>query len=265
MAPINPAYLELRLSGGAANAEPEASLGGLMSSQRIYSKGVAGLRTITGITLDGAPGCANGSGTLTYSALTRSFIWVPPRGLAGMPTPVTGQGRLAVPGSAGWLFLTVDTAALPTVDQSDTVTVGPMADSVFDGITQPESFHGNTAYRCVYVLNTHDTDSFDSVSLYINGQPNGPDDLFVGLDPAGIGNGSSTGVAVAIPSESTPPDPAVIFSQLTSIEMALNLGPLNAGQARAVWLQRVVPGQILTSLSVDAASLAFGVEYRVSA
>jgi hypothetical protein len=156
-------------------------------------------------------------------------------------------------------------AALPDTDQSDTIRVSPMVDRLFNGITQQESFHGNTAYRCVYVLNTHDSDPFDSVSLYINGQPNGPDDLLVGLDPAGTGNGSSTGVAALIPSESTPPDPAVIFSQPNSSETALNLGPLEAGQARAVWLQRVVPGQILTSLSVDSASLEFAVEYRVPA
>ncbi|MFM2007248.1 MAG: Vibrio phage [Pseudomonadota bacterium] len=265
MAPINPAYLELRLSGGAGNASPDACLGGVMSDQRICSHSVTGLRHITGVSVDDAPGCPNGPGTLSFSALSQSLVWTPPHGVAGVPTQVLGNGRLAVPGSAGFVFLTVDTAALPTVDQSDTVTVSSMADSVFDGITQQESFHGNTAYRCVYVLNTHDTDSFDSVSLYISAQPNGPDDLFVGLDPAGTGNGSSSGVAVAIPSESTPPDPAVIFSQSNSIETALNLGPLQAGQARAVWLQRVVPAGILTSLSVDIASLAFGVEYRVPA
>lgn len=265
MAPINPAYLELRLSGGAGNSKPDASLGGAMSNQRIVCKSVTGLRHITGITVDDASGCPNGPGTLSYFAATQALVWTPPQGLAGVLTPVTGNGRLALPGSAGFLYLTVDAAALPTVNQSDTVTVGPIADSVFDGITQQESFHGNTAYRCVYVLNNHETDPFDSVSLYISSQPNGPDDLLIGLDPAGTGNGSSTGVAVAIPSEFIPPDPAVIFSQPNFIETALNLGPLQAGQARAVWLQRVVPGQILTSISVDNASLAFAVEYRVPA
>lgn len=264
MAPINPAYLELRLSGGVANAVPKASLGGSMSGQRISCKSVTGLRTITGVTLVDAPGCANGLSTLLFSSASQSFVWIPPHGLAGMPTPVTGSGRLAVPGSSGWLFLTVDLAALPDTDQSDTIRVSPIQNAVFDDISRTDSLDGATAYRCCYLYNAHDTDPFDSVSLYINGQPNGPDDLLVGLDPAGIGNGSSTGVAALIPSESTPPDPAVIFSQLNSIETALNLGPLEAGQARAVWLQRVVPGQILTSLSVDSASLGCAVEYRVS-
>ena len=265
MAPINLAYLELRLSGGVANAEPESSLGGLMSGQRIYSKAVTGLGTITGITLDDAPGCTNGPGTLLFSSATQSFVWIPPRGVAGVPTPVTGHGRLAVPGSSGWLFLTVDMAALPDIDQSDTLMISPIQNALFDDISPTDSFAGATAYRCCYLYNAHDTDPFDSVSLYISGQPNGPDDLFVGLDPAGTGNGSSTGVATLIPSEPIPPDPAVIFSQPNSIETALNLGPLEAGQACAIWLQRVVPGQILTSLSVDSASLAFGVEYRVPA
>ena len=264
MAPINLAYLELRLSGGVANAEPEASLGGLMSSQRIFSKSVSAPRNITGITLDDAPGCANGPGMLLFSSSSQSFVWIPPRGLAGVPTPVTGNGRLAVPGSSGWLFLTVDMAALPDADQSDTILVSPIQNAVFDDISRVDSFAGATAYRCCYLYNVHDTDPFDSVSLYINGQPNGPDDLSVGLDPAGTGNGSSNGVAAVIPSESTPPDPAVIFSRPNSIETSLNLGLLEPGHARAVWLQRVVPGQILTSLSVDSASLAFAVEYRVS-
>lgn len=249
MAPINLAYLELRLSGGAANAEPEASLGGVMSSQRIYSKAVTDLCTITGITLDDGPGCANGSGTLTYSASTQSFVWIPPRGLAGLPTAVTGNGRLAVPGSSCWLFLTVDMAALPDTDQSKTLRVSTIQNAVFDDISRTDSLAGATAYRCCYLYNAHDSDPFDSVSLYISGQPSGPDDLLVGLDPAGTGKSSSTGVAALIPSESTPPDSAVIFSQPTTRETALNLGPLEAGQARAVWLQRVVPGHILTSLS----------------
>ena len=265
MAPINLAYLELRLSGGVANAEPEVSLGGLMSSRRIFSKSVSAPHNITGITLDDAPGCANGSGMLTYSASTQSFVWIPPRGVPGVPTPVTGSGRLAVPGSSGWLCLTVDLAALPDTDQGDSILVSPIQNAVFDDISRTDSFAGATAYRCCYLFNAHDTDPFDNVSLFISGQPSGPDDLFVGLDPAGIGNGSSTGVAALIPSESTPPDPALIFSQPNSIETALNLGPLEPGQARALWLQRVVPGPVLTSLGVDCASLAFGVEYRVPA
>ena len=265
MAPINLAYLELRLSGGADNAEPDASLGSLMSSQRIFSKSVSAPRNITGITLDDAPGCANGPGMLLFSSATQSFVWVPPRGLAGVPTPVTGNGRLAVPGSSGWLFLTVDMDALPDTDQSDTLMISPIQNAVFDDISRTDSLAGAAAYRCCYLYNAHDTDPFDNVSLTISAQPNGPDDLLVGLDPAGTGNGSSTGVAASIPSESTPPDPAVIFSQPNSIETPLNLGLLEPGQARAVWLQRVVPGQILTSLSVDSASLAFGVEYRVPA
>ena len=264
MAPINLAYLELRLSGGVTNSEPKASLGGGMSGQRIGCKSVTGLHPITGVILDDAPGCANGPGTLLFSSAAQSFVWIPPHGLAGVPTPVTGNGRLAVPGSSGWLFLTVDVAALPDTDQSDTILVSPIQNAVFDDISRVDSFAGATAYRCCYLYNVHDTDPFDSVSLYINGQPNGPDDLSVGLDPAGTGNGSSNGVAAVIPSESTPPDPAVIFSRPNSIETSLNLGLLEPGHARAVWLQRVVPGQILTSLSVDSASLAFAVEYRVS-
>ena len=261
MADINLAYLELRLSGGAANTDPDASLGGIMSSERIYSKSATGISNITGVVIDDAPGSANGAGTLAYTASTKSFVWTPNGGTAGASTAVTENCRIAVPGSTGWLFLTVTYASLPASNQSDTITVSALSNELFDDIAKAESYDGDTEYRCFYVCNGHDTDPFIGAKIYIGSDASGADALSIGLDLAGTGNGSTTGVADTIADENTAPDPAVTFSAPAAIGSALNIGQLDAGEARAVWIKRVVPAQTLTSTPNDISQLVINCGY----
>jgi hypothetical protein len=253
MAAINLAYLEFRLSGGAANTDPDASLGGIMSSQRIFSKSATGISNITGVVIDDAPGSANGAGTLAYTASTKSFVWTPNSGTAGAST--------AVPGSTGWLFLTVTYASLPAGNQSDTITVSALSNELWDDIGKAESYDGDTEYRCLYVTNAHDTDPFIGAKIYIGSDPSGADSLQIGLDLAGTGDGSSTGVADTVADENTAPDPAVSFSAPTAIGSALSLGQLDAGEARAIWQKRTVPAQTLVSTSADVSQLVVNVGY----
>lgn len=261
MPAINLAYLEFRLSGGAINTDPDASLGGIMSATRIYSKSATGISNITGVTIDDAPGSANGAGTLAYTASTKAFTWAPNGGTAGTSTAVTEDCRIAVPGSTGWLFLTVDFSELPVGNQSDTITVSALSNELFDDIAKAESYDGDTEYRCFYITNAHDVDPFIGGKLYIGSDTNGADTLSIGLDLAGTGDGASTGVADTIADENTAPDPAVSFSAPTAIGSALNIGQLDAGEARAVWLKRVVPAQTLTSTPNDVSSLTLNVGY----
>jgi hypothetical protein len=251
MPAINLAYLEFRLSGGAANANPAASLGGIMSSQRIFSKSATGVSNITGITIDDAPGTANGAGTLAFTASTKSFTWTPNGGTAGASTAVTEDCRIAVPGSTGWLFLTVDFSALPAGNQSDTITVAAISNALFDDISKSESYDGAVDYRCMYAYNAHDTDPFIGAKIYILSDASGADSMQMGLDLAGTGDGSSTGVADTIADDNTAPDPAVSFSAPTGIGSALSLGRLEAGEARAIWQKRTVPAQTLVSTPND--------------
>lgn len=261
MADINLAYLELRLSGGAANTDPDASLGGIMSSERIYSKSATGISNITGVVIDDAPGSANGAGTLAYTASTKSFVWTPNGGTAGASTAVTEDCRIAVPGSTGWLFLTVDFSELPAGNQSDTITVSALSNELFDDIAKAESYDGDTEYRCFYVCNGHDADPFIGAKIYIGSDASGADALSIGLDLAGTGNGSTTGVADTIADENTAPDPVVTFSAPSAIGSALNIRQLDAGEARAVWIKRVVPAQTLTSTPNDISQLVINCGY----
>jgi len=261
MAAINLAYLEFRLSGGAANTDPDASLGGILSSQRIYSKSATGISNITGVTVDDAPGSANGAGTLAYTASTHSFVWTPYGGTAGASTSIAADGRLAVPGSAGYLFLTVDYSELPVGNQSDTITVSALANELWDDISKPESYDGDTEYRCCYVTNAHPTDPFIGAKLYIGSDPSGADSLQIGLDLAGTGDGSTTGVADTVADENTAPSPAVTFSAPTAIGSALLIGQLDAGEAHAIWQKRIVPANTLTSTPSDVSQLVVNVGY----
>ncbi len=256
----NLAYLELRLSGGASNADPNAALGGVRSSYKVLSKSGTGISNITGVTVDDAPGSADGAGTLAFTASGKTLTWTPNGGTAGSPISLTGDGRYAIPGSAGYLFVTVVDASLPVTDQNDTITVTQLANQLFDDISKTESYAGDTEYRCFYLYNAHSTDPFVGAKIYISTQTTGADDIAIGKDPAGVGDGSTSGVATTIANEGTAPT-GVTFSAPANIGSAISIGQLNAGQSAAVWEKRTVPAATVTSTSNDLSALTINVGY----
>lgn len=261
MPAINLAYLEFRLSGGAANTDPDASLGGIMSSQRILSKSATALSNITGITIDDAPGVAEGTTiTLQYYSSSKTIRAVV--GASANPyVSLTEDARIALPADAGYIFMTVDYSALSASNQTDTITVSALQNQLFDDIAKTEAYDGDVEYRCAYLVNTHSTDDFLGAKIYISTQPNGSDDLAVALDLAGIGDGSSTGVADTISDENTAPDPNLTFTAPSTFESAITIGTLAPGEACAFWQQRTVPALTLTSTPDDRSALAISVAY----
>lgn len=260
MAANNLAYLELRLSGGSSNADPNASLGGVRSSNRILSKSATGISNITGVTVDDAPGSADGAGTLAFVASGKTLTWTPNGGSAGAAVALSGDGRYAIPGSAGFLFVTVVDASLPGTNQSDTITVTQLANQLFDDISKTESYAGDVEYRCFYVYNAHPTDPFVGAKIYISQQTTGADDIAIGKDPAGVGDGSTSGVATTIANEGTAPS-GVTFSAPSAIGSALSIGQLNAGQSHAIWEKRNVPAATVTSTTNNLSALTINAGY----
>jgi hypothetical protein len=187
-APISIAYQEYRLSGGSANTDPDAALGGAMSSEKILSQSTTALSNITGVTIPYAAGNAIGNGALAFLTAGDTFTWTPNGGSAGAAVAVTEDGKYVVFGSAGYLVLDVDFSALPAGNQSDTVTIANIANETWDDVTKAESFAGDVEYRCRYVTNTHATDPFLDVVSFITTQPT-PAVLAIGKDPAGVGDG----------------------------------------------------------------------------
>jgi hypothetical protein len=257
----NLAYLELRLSGGASNTDPDASLGGIKSSERIYSKSGTGISNITGVVVDDAPGSADGAGTLTFTASGQTLTWAPNGGTAGAATAVGTSGRYAIPGSIGYLFVTVTAESLPVGNQSDTITVAQLANELFDDIGKAESYDGDIEYRAFYVHNGHATDPFVGIKVYIGSDASGADALAIALDLAGTGDGASTGVADTVADESTAPSPALTFTAPAAIGTALSIGQLDAGESAAVWMRRTVPAATVTSTASDLSSLTINAGY----
>jgi len=202
MADISIAYLEIRLSGGAANTDPDASLGGDMSSERVLSQSSSALSNITGVTIDFAAGNPEGTGTLTYTAVGTTLTWQPNGFEAGTPVDVTGGGRFALFGETGVLLVTVEFTDLPGGNQSDDVDIAYIANEEFDDVSKAESFSGDTEYRCFYLYNAHDTDPFLGVDCFIQ-TPADPGNLAVGADPSGVGDGTTRSVTTLTRTGST--------------------------------------------------------------
>jgi hypothetical protein len=248
----------LFLSGGAGNTDPNASLGGIISSTRFLSQNATG-NTISGVTINDAAENATGSGTLAYAVSGQTLTWTPPGGGAGVAVPVGTNGTYIIRGAgatAGYLRVTVVAGSLPASNASNTVTIAYRDNNMFDDVTKAEALAGNDNYRCIYFKNTHATDTATNFSIWIRQDAPGADTISVGSDPAGVGDGSSTGVATTIANEATAPA-GVVFSQPLSEGAAINLGTFGPGQGRAVWEKRNVPVTTLTTTADDTSLYNF--------
>lgn len=239
---ITAADLEIRLSGGAGNTDQNASLGGVMSNSRVLSQSATGISNITGVVINYAGGNAQGTGTLSYTAIGKLLTWLPAGGLIGAPVGVEGGGKFVVSDYLGkqQLMITVTPGSLPVGNQSDTIAIATLPNKTFDDVTKPESFSGMIDYRCFYIKNTHATETAYGVSLIIDSNTVGGDSIYLGKDPAGIG-----GIATTIALETTAPT-GVTFSQPTE-DIPLLIGTMAPGEYAAFWQKRNVPA--LTSIS----------------
>lgn len=122
---------------------------------------------------------------------------------------------------------------------STEVSSTPM-NNLFDNVSDAEAVAGDVEYRCVYLSNDNATDTLNSAAVFIQSNtPSGDSTIAIGLDPAGIGNGTSTGVAATPANESTAPA-GVTFSTPADSASALAIGNLDAGEAQAVWIRRTI-------------------------
>ena len=187
-------------------------------------------------------------------------------GSPGPAVAVTADGRYTVwtgdgAGGQGQGYLVVDVtyADLPGADASDTVTVTQLANEIWDDVTKSEAVYGDTEYRCLYLYNRF-SDTLLDARVWIDTQPVGNDELDLGLDPAGIGDGVNTGVAQTVAAEDTAPS-NVTFSRPTDYSSGIQVGDLGAGQAIAVWLKRTVPAGTSTVEPEDLSRIGFGAQY----
>ena len=137
---------------------------------------------------------------------------------------------------------------------SSTAWTGGTLHDLFDVITGDENAASDVEYRCIYVRNNHGSLTWLSPVVWISAQTAGGAALAIGLDPAGVGNGSTTGVATTVANENTAPA-GVTFTTPTTKGAGLAITDLDAGEAAAVWLRRTAANT--AALDDDGATLSF--------
>lgn len=268
MADINASNLQLRLSGGSSNSQPNLSLGGVMSSTVMKSQNTSALSLLTGVTITFAGGMTIGSpnsirhqftGGIHYLAVMDALD-----GTYGPNVNVSAGGLFYLSGTnRGSLAVNVVAGSLPVTTVTETFTVTNIKNNLFDDVLKTDALGGSVEYRCIYLYNNHPTEAFLSVSVYgygASGNPAVAGDLFyVGADPAGAGNGSTTGVAATVADEDTAPA-GVVFSSPV-LASPLSLGAILAGEGRAIWLRRNVPSNLYAVTPDDYVSFGLKLIY----
>lgn len=106
----------------------------------------------------------------------------------------------------------------------------------FDDVSSAEASAGDTEYRCVFVYNSHSTDSALNVGVQIVSEVASGAVAAAALDNiAASSAGSASAQAAQIANEDTAPSGVGTFG--TGL---LSIGTLAAGQCKAVWLRRTV-------------------------
>jgi len=248
------ADLNWYLSGGAANTDPDLSLGGAKGAQ-IGAQTVTG--SMPGVSIDRSEGNSTGAGALTYSDDNETLEWECAGQTPGDAVDVTADGEYVLfSGASGYLVVTITASLLPTSNDAQTITIAQPRNNLFDDINKDESFDGDTEYRCFYVWNDHATDGLIECATYIAAQPTGNDTIEIGLDDGGVG----TTDAVTVADESTAPS-NVTFSTPADSAGGIAIGDIPAGEGIALWVKRIVPTRTLTGAQNDTLQIAIEVRY----
>lgn len=151
-------------------------------------------------------------------------------------TAGAGLERVNLPGEteSGWLVLSYEPTNLPGADETGQFTVSRRKPWLFNDLTGSEVTSGAVHHRCIYVYNDNSTETAQNVSITINSQPIADDTLDIGLDPAGKGDGTTTGVATTIASETDIP------AGVTFGTSDLAIGTLAPGEGHAFWVRRTI-------------------------
>ncbi len=156
-----------------------------------------------------------------------------------LPDPETDPGNLAL-----LSFIEVHLSGGATNTDPNASLGGVVSDyaprqldrgNVFADLTEAQRVAGAVHYRCLYVVNTHPTDSMANLTVWLDGLPvNAGTAMAIGDDAAGV-NGTATTVA----NETTAPG-SVTFSAPTTYASGINLGTLAPGDYVAFWVRRTL-------------------------
>jgi len=256
----NQADVEIRLSGGAANTDPAAALGGAISTAaggRVLSQSASGIGTLTGVTIDDAMGNNAGVGSLFFDQSAGTLRWTPPGGSAGTPVVVSSNGEYAIQGgnSGGILCVTVVAASLPSADVTSAITIANQLNKIFDDVSKAEALAGDTEYRGLYFKNAHASDAMVNIKLWMQTNTQGEDTVQLAL----ADEAKNTTIETIANENTAPSGPDFTAANPIDYSSGLAIPDLSAGDYKGFWVRRVVPAGVTTAVSANA----FRLGYRV--
>lgn len=254
----NLADFEIRLSGGAGNTSPAASIGGVISTAgggRVLSQSASALTTLTGVTIDDATGNAEGSGSLFFDQSAGTLRWTPPSGTAGTPVDVSVNGEYAIQGgnSGGMLLVTVVAASLPGSDVTNTVTIANQVNKIWDDVSKADSLAGDTEYRGLFFRNQHASDSMTNIKVWMAVNTPGQDNMQIALASEAIN------LAIEVLANENTAPTAIDFDANNPVDLAsgLSVPDLAFSEYKGFWLKRTVPAGVTAAVTANTFRLGF--------
>lgn len=260
---LNIGELQVHYSGGSTNETPALSLGGAISTaagKRVPSQSSSPSSgvNITGITIDDAYSNAVGTGTLRWDATVSpgQMSWKP-FGAASYSAGVeiSADGVYAIGDANGYVVITATFASMPSSGTTtDDLTISDQLEKTFDNVSAQESLDGLVEYRCFYIKNTNSTTTAQDVTIWIEQQPTGPDELDISAAITPTANDTAMG-PLADETDSggilQPGTNIQAWSRPSTQATGINLGNLAAGEYVYFWERRTVSAQTTQKALTD--------------
>ena len=238
------------LSGGTSNTDPNSSLGGQISSEQFQFQSFIQKTTLPGVTIKRVGNSGLGTGVLQYQRWGDGYVfkWIPRGADSAFGRIVNGSGEFGVLTAGGigngHIVLDIDFSLLSGsgLEQSE-VEVTSVVSNLFSDLKAAKASVGMVSYRCLFIKNERTSGTLSGLTLSTFKDGNTGSEILVGVDPAGVGNGVSTGVATTPADEET--DPGMMFKE------TIDLPDITPGDCLAVWFRRNIPIGWYKNLSPD--------------
>jgi len=174
--------IDAYLSGGVTNTDPNASLGGGASAEKLYGQNPAyDAATISGVTLVDSANLSSVELSFTFAGTVlsiRKTTDVLP--VIEVTVSVDGEYVLVSPDNSVELTVLVTNASLPVSSSMETITATNINHNLFDQVSSNNSKVGDINYRHFYIKNNLASDL--SLKIIIEKQLNGLDYIEIGFE-----------------------------------------------------------------------------------
>lgn len=236
--------LQVKLSGGAANADPATSTGGVKSSVAVLSQSAVIVSAIPGVTAIDAAGNAVGAGTLAYAYLGKTLSWkAPGDSIAGAVVSVGSTGRYLIRGAnptSGYVIVDIVSSSLSSaLNYSSVVNVANQDTLFLPAVSKDTAYAGATEYFLYYFDNTG-ASTIKTLAAMIETDTPGVDTL---------------SLAVISAKNTTELQAAASGHTYSAVGVSVAMGDLNTTDYWGFWIKRVTPALTVDGVTANTFKL----------